>query len=253
MEIFPFAVLIAGGFFGGFFGAAVGSAGLISLPILLFFGFSPHMAIGTTRPAAVILEAICVWQYRRKGVLTAKLMRRGLWLGIAGMIGSTIGALLISAISDQTLRLLLAFLITAMVIFLFMKKNWGMIEHPARQKRYVLLAISTLLTGLYGGLFGFTAGTVITIVLVSFGYTMLQGAAMGRLTGMMASIASSIVFAWQGYVDFPYAIALSIGFALGGWFGAQAAVKGGNRYIKIVMLMVVIVSVAKLLFDYVSA
>ena len=248
--IFQYSALLVAGFVGGFFGSAVGSAGLVSLPVLLFFGLSPHAAIGTSRPAAAVLELFSALRYRQQKVLTDTLVRRGLFLGCAGAAGSTVGAVLIAAVSDQTLRLLLALVIFSMAVFMFIKKKWGMTENPDRQRHIMLLALSTLLTGLYAGFFGFTFGTVITIVFAGFGYTLLQGAAMGRVVGTLASIASSIIFIWHGYVNVPYAVVLSIGFAIGGWFGARYAVKGGNRYVKILLIAVIACSVVKLLFDY---
>lgn len=253
MMLPQYLLLVAAGFAGGFFGSAVGSAGLVSLPVLLFLGLSPHAAIGTSRPAAALLELICAFGYRRGKVLTDTLIRRGLILGVAGAVGSSVGAVLIAYIDDQTLRLLLALLISTMAIFLFMKKKWGMIERPERQKNFLFMALATLLTGLYAGLFGFTFGTLITIVLVGFGYTLVQGAAMGRVIGTLTSAASAVVFAWHGYVDYPYALALGLGFAIGGWFGTQYAVRGGNRYIKILLITVILCSVAKLLWDYAGA
>ena len=253
MQILPLIILVVGGFIGGFFGSAVGSAGLVSLPILLLLGFSPHAAIGTTRPAAVILEAISAVRYRREKVLTTPLLRRGLFLGIAGALGSTTGAIIVSGVSDQTLRLLLASIIACMAIFLCMKKEWGMTERPKLQSHHLLIVGSTFLTGLYAGFFGFTFGTLMTIVVVGFGYTLLQGAALSRVIGALASAASASVFAMQGYVDVPHSIALAIGFGIGGWMGAKYASKAGNRYVKILLMVVVACSVIKLLFDYVHA
>ncbi len=243
-------LLVIGGFVGGFFGSAVGSAGLVSLPILLLFGLSPHAAIGTTRPAAVLLELVSAVRYRREGVLTNVLLKRGILLGLAGAAGSTIGAILLSGVSDQTLRLLLATIIASMTIVLCMKKTWGTVARPDRQRLYAFIALATFLGGLYAGFFGFTFGTIITLILVSFGYTLLQGAALGRVIGFVASTASTIVFMWNGYIDYPFAIALGIGFAIGGWMGARAASKGGNAYVKILLIVVVACSVAKLMWDY---
>lgn len=253
MDIFPLLLLVVGGFVGGFFGSAVGSAGLVSLPILLLLGMSPHMAIGTTRPAAAVLEIISALRYRREGVLTSALFRRGLWLGCMGAVGSITGAVLIADVSDQMLRLLLAIVIGSMTVFLGLKKELGLHENPLRQKRFALLAVATLFSGLYAGLFGFTFGTLITMVLVLFGYSFLRGAAMGKVIGILTSTASACVFAWYGQIHWTYSIALSIGFAIGGWMGARAAVRGGNNYVRILLMVVVICSVGKLLFDFMYA
>lgn len=253
MEFLQWGILIVGGFVGGFFGAAVGSAGLISLPILLLLGLSPHDAIGTTRPAAVVLEAVSAMGYRRGKILTNDLFGRGLLYGIAGAVGSAIGAVLIAQMTDQMLRLLLSIIILSMTVALLAKKHLGLAEHRQRQRRYVWIAISTFLTGLYAGMFGFTFGSVITIVLSAFGYKLLQSAAMARVIGTITSGAAAAVFAWQGYIHWSVAIALGIGFAIGGWMGARYAAKAGNRYVKVLLVLVVLCSVAKLIFDYVQA
>lgn len=251
MNILPLVVLILGGFIGGFFGSAVGSAGLVSLPILLLLGLSPHAAIGTTRPAAIVLELISAIRFRREKMLNDVLLKRGLLLGCCAAVGSTIGAIVSADISDQALRLLLALVILTTTIILFMKKKWGLQERPERQKHIILMAITTMFSGLYAGLFGFTFGTLIIIVLTMFGYTLLQSSAMGKVVGAISSAASATIFFYHGFIQWDYAIALSIGFGIGGWVGTKVAARAGNRYVKILLVAVVIASVGKLLFDYV--
>lgn len=245
-----FLVLIVGGFAGGFFGSVVGSAGLISLPILILLGFTPHAAVATSRPAAFVLEVVSTIRYWREGKLKVKDMKRGLFLGPFGAVGGVSGAYIITAVSDQTLRLLFALVISSMLVFLVTKKNWGMKEQPEKQKQMILLALSTFLIGIYGGFFGFTFGTLMTIALVGFGFTLLQGAVLARTIGMMTSLAASIVFGLQGNIDYPHAAALSIGFATGSWFGAGVGSRLGNSYIKKLLTVVVVASVLKLLYDY---
>jgi uncharacterized membrane protein YfcA len=253
MQYLPLLFLVAGGFVGGFFGSAVGSAGLISLPILILLGFPPHLAVATTRPAAVVLELVSAIRYWREGKLTMPTIRKGLMLGILGAVGGVTGAFIISTVSDQTLRLLFALVISSMLIFLVTKKNWGMHEHPQRQKQLILIALSTFLIGIYGGFFGFTFGTLMTIALVAFGFNLLQSAVLARVIGILTASAAAIVFAFQGSINYPAAVALSIGFAAGAWVGAGVGAKRGNTYVKKLLIAVVVCSVVKLLFDYVSA
>ncbi len=253
MQILPLLLLLSGGFLGGFFGSAVGSAGLISFPILILLGFSPHAAVATSRPAAFILECVSALRYWREGKLHAAQLRKGLFLGLFGAAGGVIGAFVISTVSDQTLRLLFAIVISSMLIFLVMKKNWGMHERPERQNKLVLLALSTFLIGIYGGFFGFTFGTLMTIALVAFGFTLLQGAVLARVISILTSLAAAIVFGFQGAINYPIAIALGVGFGAGAWCGAGVGSKKGNGYIKKLLVIVVVVSVGKLLVDYFSA
>ena len=251
MQPVALSLLLLGGFVGGFFGSAVGSAGLISLPLLILLGFSPHAAVATTRPAAVVLELVSAVRYWKEGRLSRKELTQGIILGIFGAAGGVVGAFVISVVSDQTLRLLFALVISSMLIFLVAKNNWGMQERPERQRHLMMLTLSTLLIGIYGGFFGFTFGTLMTIALVAFGCTLLQAAALARVIGILTSLAAAIVFAFQSSINYPYAGALGLGFGIGAWIGAGVGVKKGNTYVKKLLITVVVCSVLKLLFDYV--
>ncbi len=250
MNVAMLLTLVAGGFVGGYYGAAVGSAGLISVPLLILFGFSPYAAVATTRPAAFVLESMSALRYWRDGKLSPEHIHKGVVLGFFGAIGSVVGAVIIGSVSDQVLRLLFALVISSMLLFLVAKKDWGTRERHERQKNMATLAVVTLITGIYGGFFGFTFGTLMTVVLVWFGCTLLQGAAMSRVIGMFTSVAATIVFISKGSIDYPAAAALGLGFGIGGWLGAGASSKKGNAYIKKLLVIVVVVSVLKLLWDF---
>lgn len=250
MTPFHFLLLVAAGFAGGFFGSAVGSAGLISLPALLFLGLSPHAAIATSRPAVLILELSSAVRYWREGKIPMVALRRSLFLGIFAAIGGAIGARILLLISDQAVRLLLSIVISSLIIFLFTKRNWGMAPRPERQKFGASLALATLGTGIYGGFFGFTFGTFITIVLVAFGYSLLESVGQARVIGALTSLATTIVFLLEGTINYSYALALGTGFLVGGWIGAGVTSRRGSGYIKILMIGVILLSVCKLLFDY---
>ncbi len=252
MPMLHLGLLLAGGFIGGFFGAAVGSAGLISLPILLLLGFSPHAAVATTRPAAVILEFISAARYAREGKLSETQLSHAVFLGLFGAAGSVIGAYIIGSVSEQTLRLLFTVVLGSMALFLFFRDSWGMRERPERQKHIALLAVTTALVGMYGGFFGFTFGTLMTIVLIAFGHTFLQAAVDSRVIGILTSVAAAAVFASQGTVSWPHALALGVGFGAGGWMGAGVSAHRGSRYVRMLLIGVVAVSIGKLLWDFAS-
>ncbi len=55
------------------------------------------------------------------------------------------------------------------------------------------------------------------------------------------------VFAWQGKVDWPYAVVLAVGQAVGGWLGAVAALKRGATLIRIALAVVLVTTAVRLL------
>jgi uncharacterized membrane protein YfcA len=65
---------------------------------------------------------------------------------------------------------------------------------------------------------------------------------------LLYTIAALAVFALTGHVNWTYGLILAGGNALGGWWGAQAAVKGGERFIRIVLALGIIL-IALRLFD----
>lgn len=252
-QLLPLLALVCGGFLGGFFGAAVGSAGLVSFPILIFLGVPPHAIVATTRPAAIVLELVSAVRFWKEGKLSAQDIRHGLLLGIFGAAGGVIGALFIGTLSDDHLRILFALVIASMSFFLLMNKTWGMTESKAKQHHPVGLAVATLCVGIYGGFFGFTFGTMMGIALTCFGFTLLQSAVLSRTIGVCTAVAAAVVFAMQGTINYPYAIALGIGFGLGAWYGAGESAKRGNSYIKKMLFFVVLASIIKLIADVVRA
>jgi uncharacterized protein len=246
----PLVILFLGGVFGGFFGSMVGSAGLVSLPLLILLGQTPHQAVATSRPAALILELVSALRYGQKGKIGRLLLNRGSLLGIAGAAGGMIGSFVIAGVSDQTLRLMFAIVISSMFALVLTKKEWGSTERPALQNRVVPMLILTMLSGIYGGFFGFTFGTVITFVLVTYGYTLVQSAALSRVIGVFTTFSSTLVFVYQGTIRWDYALVLGAGFATGAWLGAGIGASRGNRFIKILLSCVVTGSVLQLLLDF---
>ena len=58
------------------------------------------------------------------------------------------------------------------------------------------------------------------------------------------------IFILQGQVDWPLASALVVGFALGGEIGARAAVRGGERLIRPVLVAAVIAMAGRMIGLY---
>ena len=58
------------------------------------------------------------------------------------------------------------------------------------------------------------------------------------------------VFIWQGNVRWLQAIILAVGLTVGAWIGAHAAVKGGEKFIRAVMVIAALLLAGKLLGVY---
>ncbi len=249
MELIHLAIVFTGGIVGGLYGSSVGSAGLLSLPILILLGIPPITAIATTKPAAFVLEIASAMRFYREKKLTNALLKKGILLGIAVAIGSYIGANLVIETDERVVRVLLAAMLLLIFSLLLKKDSWGMKEKPMQRKHHIILIVASLLLGIYGGFFGFAFGTLYAVTLVLSGHTFIQGTVIARVTGTIMSLTSTIVFVFSGLILYNYAIALAIGYGIGGWVGAGIGAKRGNKYIKTLLSGVILISVARLIVE----
>ena len=89
-------------------------------------------------------------------------------------------------------------------------------------------------------------GTLMAIILVGSGLQYVQSSAICRLAGVIWSSSASIVFAFNGMIDWRGAAILSAGFSVGGWVGAGIGAKKGEGYIRVLLILVMLASLVKL-------
>lgn len=244
MPYLSYPILLVGGFIAGLYGSSVGSGGLVSLPTLLLIGFPTQAAIATNRLAAVFGEGSSVLQFRRHRKLNTKI---ALPITITSVIGAFIGAQVVLSIPTDVLNLLFAGMMVLLLPVLLSKKFLEEQGDGQPKHSMVILCGGAFLLGLYNGFFGVGFGTFATIALAYEGLSLIQSAAIARFVGFFASIASLLTFAAFGTVNFVEGTVLGIGFALGAWIGVSVSLKRGNGYIRLLLIVVVLASVAKLL------
>lgn len=98
-------LLIPIGFIAGFLNTIAGGGTLLTLPALIFLGLPSPVANGTNRIAVLVQTVTAVRGFKSKGVSTYPF---GLYIGIASLVGSIIGAKLAIDISDAVFNKMLA-------------------------------------------------------------------------------------------------------------------------------------------------
>jgi uncharacterized membrane protein YfcA len=138
-------------------------------------------------------------------------------------------------------------LLAAAILF---NKDKLPVQKPIMNRNHLIgLALSMILLGLYGGFFGAGFGVFIAITLVLFGYSFLESAAMGRVIGFCQSLAAMVIFAQHGLINYPLGVALGIGFAIGSWIGIGITLRKNERYIKSLLLLVILLSLVKVILN----
>jgi uncharacterized membrane protein YfcA len=241
--VIDIVVLLLGGVIGGLYGASVGGGALFTLPLLLLLGLPPHLALGTQRLAAVMLELSSSIKFHRAKKLN---LRLALLLSFFAAIGSIIGVKILVNISANALNVIIGILLVTAAVVLLNKDRLNLEKYKLHPHNLRLLIPTSLLLGFYGGFFGAGFGAFSVIALSLFGFSFLEGAAIARVIGVFSSLVATIIFAQHHFINYPLALALGIGFAIGSWVGVGLALKKGDSYVRILLLLVIGASLIKI-------
>lgn len=93
--------------------------GFLMVPLLMFMGFSPQKAVGTSFLGILIISISALAAH---GKLANVDYKTGIMLGIGGLIGAQIGARLIEYVSTASFKKLFAAILVLLATYLFFQK-----------------------------------------------------------------------------------------------------------------------------------
>lgn len=248
MEILNLIIITLLGILTSFFTTISGGAALIYIPALMFLGLPPSVAIATNRFSSLGATTTSLYKFIRAGKVIYKV---ALPLVIFISIGSFIGAKTLLEINEDLLQKIVAIFIILVVLVMVFKKDIGVEKRIIQisKKRNALGYIFSFLIGIYMGFFGAASATFLSYLLVFlFGLTFIESAATRKIISLPAAIVASIVFIISGRIDFLYGAALFIGRAIGGYLGAAFAIKHGEKYARVIFIVLALISGIALLF-----
>jgi uncharacterized membrane protein YfcA len=143
----------------------------------------------------------------------------------------------------------MAVLMVAALLFLLLRPARWFASRPAATSAHPVLAgLGLLGVGLYGGFFGAGVGIFILLLLAALqGLDLVAGNTVKSVMVLALSLSASAMFAALGWIDYRALLPLAAGNAVGGWVGAHLSLRGGNVWIRRLLLLVVIAGVYKLL------
>jgi uncharacterized membrane protein YfcA len=112
--------------------------------------------------------------------------------------------------------------------------------------------LAGLLIGFYDGLFGPGTGTFLVFTLVILvGYEFLKASATAKLVNIATNLAAIITFQISGHIWWKLGLALAIANVGGALIGSRLALRGGSPLVRKVFLIVVVLLIAKLSYDWI--
>jgi uncharacterized membrane protein YfcA len=240
--------LLGVGFIAGFVNTVAGGGSLLSLPFLIFLGLPPAVANGTNRIGILLQTATGALGYRSKGVTN---MRFSLYCGATALIGSLIGSKIAIEIKGDTFNKILAIVMIVVVLLIVFKRYFTVAAATERLKgKHLLIAMAVFFfIGIYGGFINAGIGFVILLFLQYFNGMSLVKANASKVTIVFVyTTAAVLMFAISDKIDWTYALFLALGNMVGAWISSRLAVKKGDNYIRVFLVVMVSIMAVKLWF-----
>lgn len=225
----------------GFVDAIVGGGGLILLPALftVFPAAPPATVLGINKGSSIWGTAAATWQYTRRVQLPWAAVLPG---AVCALVGSFLGAWLVTQVSPDALRKLLPVALLAVFAYTLMRKDLGQTHHPRFQGRQQagVMAMLGLVIGGYDGFFGPGTGSFLVFALVRvLGYDFLHASAAAKFLNTASNLAALTLFAWQGHVWWHVVAVAAVCNVVGSVLGTRLALRHGSGFVRIFFMVVV--------------
>jgi uncharacterized membrane protein YfcA len=236
--------LIIASFLGGALNAVAGGGSFLSFPAMLAVGLGPIQANATNTVALWPGQLTSIAGYRDE---VSKHKRLALLMAIAGLIGGSVGAIILLDTPAKTfLNLVPWLLLFAAVVFAVSGPVMKRIQSragssPATEapRNYWPLILATVAVCFYIGYFGAGAGFLIISLLSVFGFQDLNEMnAMKVVSTTMANGMACILFAFSGKVEWRYCLAAMVACAIGGYLSARISQKLDQRFLRALVVVV---------------
>ncbi len=262
LSAWAMAGLVLAALAAGMVDAVAGGSGVIAVPALLAAGLPPHLALGTNKAQGVFGTCASTLRYARAGLLDP---RRARVTFPAGLAGSLCGAALVLLVPPSMLRPVVLVLLAGVAVALALRpapRNRTSLSTAtpsspstwARRAPRLAAAAVALVLGAYDGFFGPGAGTFLILAFAFlFDLPLQRASADAKPVNFASNLAALALFSARGAVLWEVALPMAAAQFAGGWLGAHLAVRGGDRLVRAVVLLVVLALVSKLAADMLRA
>ena len=240
--------LILAGFLAGFINTIAGGGTLLTLPALIFMGLPPSVANGTNRIAIFLQTVTGVAGFKSKGVTTFPF---SIYCGISALFGSLIGAKIAIDIRGETFNKILAIIMVAVVFLILFKpkvKVDNLVERTTGKYLWISI-IGFFFLGIYGGFINAGIGFLIIIFITYVTRMNLVRTNAAKLTIVsIYTFGALLIFYFNDKINWKYGLIMSIGNIAGAWISSRLAVKKGDKYIRMFLVVMIFVMAIKLWF-----
>ena len=238
-----FLILMTG--FAGFVDSAAGGGGLISLPAYLFAGLPPHYTYATNKFSAACGTTFATASFFKSGAMNVKV---GVLAAVGSFAGSALGAHIVLLLSDEALRTMMFIILPIAAAIILWQRNLpdeNRDDGTLNGKKALLALAIGLGIGLYDGIMGPGTGAFTTLM----GFDLKTANGNGKVLNLASNYASLFTYLMSGLVVFPIGIPCAVSNIVGNLLGSHFALKKGAKFIRPMMLVVLVLLLGKLISD----
>lgn len=231
-------------------GVVTGSNSLITVPIMIQFGIDPRVAVATNMFGLTFMSVGATLPFRGKDLFDKKRLPK---LILVTICGSALGAVLIGLMTGNALKIIVSASMIVVTIFTLFKRDAGLSKaEKVSTRREHIGYFLTFALGIYGGLYSGGYVTILTTCFVLlFGMTFAQSVANTKFVNVFSSLVATIIFAFQGLIDYKLGVILAVTMFIAAYFGAKVVIKLDDIWLKRIFLLTVLLLAIKMIYDYV--
>ena len=248
MEYWQLLILFGVGSVAGFINVNAGGGSSLTLPVLIFLGLDGALANGTNRLGILIQNIFGVASFRKNKISHFK---QSFQYSLFTLPGAVVGALVATRISSLLFQRILGGVLIFIVLSLFITGSYKNKQSVEDFRFRWLIYPALLIIGFYGGFIQVGVGFLFMASLYHLLKLDLILVNMHKIFIILIyTIPALIIFALSNNVNWLLGLTLAAGTSFGAWWGVHAAVKGGEKVIRIILAVAVIIMAFRLLDLY---
>lgn len=244
MELLPYAILfVACLFIGVISGISGGGGGFLTIPLLIFIGLPPQIAVATGKMNGLGGAFGGLAAFAKTGLIRKDIVR--VMIPIAIVIG-LIAPLIFSAINPEAFQSILGFILLALAPTLFIRRRTP--KKMVKEHRVLgYSAYSGVLT--LQAIFGSGVGTLAMFVLtLLFGTTKLEANATKRAVVAVLTPVTFVSLLISGYVSVAHGLVGMVAAFFGANIGSKIAINKGEQFATYTLAIITVFSAIILIF-----
>ena len=225
---------------------AAGGSFLI-LPVLIFMGLSPNVANATNRLGIILQNLTGSFQFKKNNYFDKK---KAISLTIPSILGAILGAFIAVDINETLMKNIISIVMLLTLVFLFVKPQKWIDNQGNNPKPYWIEFIAFFITGIYAGFIQAGAGFfLLTSLVLCSNFNLDKANAYKVLITLFSNILAIAIFSTHQMINWEVAIILGAGSIIGGFWGSKLSIKGGSKFIRLFICIMIILASLKLFFD----